>query len=105
MQAHPRGTLPRDEDKLRESMSPMRAFLVTAPSDAQDLVLACLWELGTTGIEEKPAALLAYFDDGMTADTLQTALGETPGVTVAPAAIPDVDWVARFRENFRAFAV
>jgi ribosomal protein L11 methyltransferase len=71
----------------------------------QDLVVARLWELGTCGIEEKPASLLAYFDNDTTAEVLRHSLSELATVTVEPAEIPDVDWVARFREGFRAFGV
>jgi ribosomal protein L11 methyltransferase len=81
------------------------AFLITAPADVQELLIARLWELGTAGIEERPASLLVYFDDGTTADGLRRALAEVAPTTVEAAAIPDVDWVARFREGFRAFGV
>jgi ribosomal protein L11 methyltransferase len=54
-----------------------------------------LWEAGTTGIEERQ-------DDGIGLDALRRTL---PGATVEPTAIPEVDWVARFRENFHAFEV
>jgi ribosomal protein L11 methyltransferase len=81
------------------------AFMISVPPDAQDLVLARLWELGTSGIEEKAAGLLAYFDEGMGVDALRGALADTGGATVETAEVPDVDWVARFREGFRAFAV
>src|SRR6185295_2287505 len=70
--------------------------------ETQDLVVAQLWELGTSGIEERPTGLLAYFDGEMTAEALRAAL---PGASVTPTPVPDVDWVARFREGFRAFAV
>jgi ribosomal protein L11 methyltransferase len=80
----------------------LRAFLISAADGQQETILAVLYELGTSGIEERPHSLLAYFDDDtLTAESLRAALG----VPVEAAAIPDVDWVARFRENFRAFAV
>jgi ribosomal protein L11 methyltransferase len=80
----------------------VKAFLVRAGAADHDAIIATLYERGTAGIEERADALLAYFDDdAVTSDSLREALG----VSVETAPIPDVDWVARFRENFRAFAV
>lgn len=67
-----------------------------------------LWDLGTAGVTIESAgtvaSLLAYFpaDAGLEA-AIRDALKPWPGATVEPSAIPDVDWVARFRENFTAF--
>jgi ribosomal protein L11 methyltransferase len=84
----------------------VRAFVISAPSDSYDAILASLYACGTAGIEERTRDLVAYFDDDtLTAERLCAALGPIDGITVEPTAIPDVDWVARFRENFRAFAV
>jgi ribosomal protein L11 methyltransferase len=82
---------------------------VEAPAAAEDGVVAALWDLGTAGVHVQPAlpgsvVLVAYFPDrpGLGTDLVSSlsALGVTG---VQPAAIPDVDWVARFREGFRAF--
>jgi len=68
-----------------------------------------LWEAGTLGIEvstsEGHAQLLAYFEERPDIEfDLRTSL--TPfGAEVERAAVPNVDWVARFREGFRAFQV
>ena len=83
----------------------MRAFRVTIASDEEEWATAQLWEAGTSGIEVLPAGdgaleLLAYFPDSTDARTLRTLL---PSARVEPAEIPEVDWVARFREGFRAF--
>jgi ribosomal protein L11 methyltransferase len=65
-----------------------------------------LWERGTLGLEvlEAPpgrVSLLAYFPaGGEQLDSLRAAL---PSVRVEAAEVPEVDWVARFREGFRAF--
>ena len=81
----------------------MRAFLIKAASAEGEAAVTALWDAGTVGIEERGPDLVAYFeDDGASLDELRRVL---PGVTVEPTDIPDVDWVARFRENFRAFAV
>ena len=80
----------------------MKAFLIRASPDDVDAVIAALHERETAGIEEKSDGLVAYFeDDALTVDELRALLG----IAVEETEIPDVDWVARFRENFRAFAV
>ena len=69
-----------------------------------------LWELGTAGtqslaIEDGRAVLLAYFPDRPHLESdLHHALAR-PGVEMAPCEVPEVDWVARVREGFRAFSV
>lgn len=84
------------------------AFRVTCAPAAEDEVVALLWELGTMGIEHVAASpsvstLIAYFPDApewrLEPDTL---LGR-PDVRVERHAVPAVDWVARFRDRFRAF--
>ncbi|MCM2254827.1 MAG: 50S ribosomal protein L11 methyltransferase [Vicinamibacteria bacterium] len=67
-----------------------------------------LWDLGTAGVTIEitgaVARLLAYFPAraGLE-EAIRAALSPWPGAAVEPSAIPDVDWVARFRENFTAF--
>jgi len=81
-----------------------------APADAEDDVVAVLWEHGTAGVHVQPgpagaAVLLAYFPDrpALLAD-LRAALSPLGLAGIEPTDIPDVDWVARFREGFHAFA-
>ncbi len=85
----------------------MRAFRVTLPETEEDQAVAALHEAGTAGIEVgAPTAgrveLLAYFPDAL-GDAAPTGLPAGAEVTAVP--VPDVDWVARFREAFRAFRV
>ncbi len=85
----------------------MRALRVTVPEPDEDLATAVLWELGTAGIEVGVAqagrtSLLAYFPDEISRGRLEEAL---PAATIEAVPIPEVDWVARFRETFRAFRV
>jgi ribosomal protein L11 methyltransferase len=56
------------------------------------------------GLEDGRAVVLAYFADepGLEA-RLRDALGALR-VEIVPAAIPEVDWVARVREGFRPFS-
>ena len=82
----------------------MRAFRVLVPAADEDAATATLWDNGTVGLEVRPAAcgleLLAYFADSVELVTLQAAL---PQATVEATAVPEVDWVKRFREGFRPF--
>ena len=86
------------------------AFRVTVRADDEDVATALLWESGTGGIEqlEGPpgeSVLIAYFrDDPALDDLLRRRLGALPSARIQTTAIPDVDWVARFREGFHGFA-
>jgi ribosomal protein L11 methyltransferase len=90
---------------------PLVAFRVEAGADDEDAVVAALWDEGTTGVEVQPGppgtvVLVAYFPErpGLAAD-LRSGLPAHGATGIAPASIPDVDWVARFREGFRPFRV
>lgn len=83
----------------------MRAFRLIVPSHEEEIATAALWEAGTTGIELRQASpgtleLIAYFPDNVDP---RAAPGLPAGTSLEPVPIPDVDWVARFRENFRSF--
>ena len=83
----------------------MRAWRVTVSAADEDAATAALWEADTAGIEvrvnpEGGVDLLAYFHDSA-AFPLGASL--PPGATTQPVAVPEVDWVARFREGFRPF--
>jgi ribosomal protein L11 methyltransferase len=83
----------------------MRAFRALVPAADEETASEAFWEAGTTGVEIRPAAgglveLLAYFPAETDPGTLASAL---PGIPVEAVDVPDVDWVARFREGFRAF--
>jgi ribosomal protein L11 methyltransferase len=85
----------------------MHALRVIVDADREDEATAALWEAGTQGVEVKPALerrveLLAYFSEDPDTAALERAL---PGAQLAPTAVPEVDWVARFREGFRPFRV
>jgi len=71
--------------------------------------VAALWDLGTTGVHVQAGApgtlvLIAYFPErpGLASD-LVFSLAPCGAREVERVPIPDVDWVARFREGFRAF--
>jgi ribosomal protein L11 methyltransferase len=83
----------------------MHAFRVVVAGADEDSAVAVLWDAGTSGVEVRPAGegrveLLAYFSADLDAAALAVAL---PGAAVEAADVPDVDWVACFREGFRAF--
>ncbi len=86
----------------------MRAFRIELHAADEEAATTALWEAGTLGIEVRPAEepgsldLLAYFPDTTREETIRTAL---PSTRARAAEVCDVDWVARFREGFRAFRV
>lgn len=90
----------------------MIALRLTLPAAREEAAVTLLWELGTAGIEvqsapEETLALLAYFPiDQDEIPTLVMAIRrELADATIEAADVPDVDWVARFRDGFRSFAV
>jgi ribosomal protein L11 methyltransferase len=85
----------------------MRAFRVTVVERDEDVVTGELYDAGTDGIEVGPAradrvSLLAYFSNDIDLVALRRRLTDA---AVEPVPVPDVDWVARFRESFRTFRV
>jgi len=89
----------------REEVS---AFRVTVPAADEDLATALLWEAGTLGLQVDmsgpDAVLLAYFTKGgASAESILVALDSLPVARIENTAVPEVDWVARFRESFRSF--
>jgi len=85
------------------------AFWITYPPALEDEVVALLFERGTVGIEHASVdasalgagALLAYFPASPPLEAA-SLLGRAD-VHARRAPVPAVDWVARFREAFRAF--
>lgn len=69
--------------------------------------MALLWERGTLGIEVQPAAagavtLLTYFAEGQASEReLCDAFAVLHDATLESVPIPEVDWLARFKEGFR----
>ena len=85
----------------------MHALSVIVEAAREDDAAAALWDHGTCGVEVKAAThgrveLVAYFEHEPDRPALQDAL---PGAQLAPVPVPEVDWVARFREGFRPFQV
>jgi ribosomal protein L11 methyltransferase len=81
------------------------AFWVTYPPALEDEVVALLFERGTVGIEHAAAAgggaLIAYFPAAQSPEA--ASLFGRADIQVRQTPVPAVDWVARFREAFRAF--
>jgi ribosomal protein L11 methyltransferase len=85
----------------------MHALRVIVDAAREDEATAALWDAGTAGVEVRPAAdrrveLVAYFGEALDQGALARAL---PGAEISPVPVPEVDWVARFREGFRPFRV
>ena len=83
----------------------MRAFRVVVPAADEDVTVAALWEAGTSGLEMRTPGggvveVIAYFPADVAPAVVAAAL---TGVPVDAVEVPDVDWVARFREGFQAF--
>ena len=71
----------------------------------EEWATAQLWEAGTSGIEVRSGGastleLLAYFPGPIELAALRALL---PAAEIEATEVPQVDWVARFREGFRAF--
>lgn len=84
----------------------VRAYRVDLPAEQEDAATALLWEAGTTGIEvqtgpDGSVGMLACFEQDIDA-SLEDAMRRL-GARLQAVAVPDMDWVARFREGFRAF--
>jgi ribosomal protein L11 methyltransferase len=82
---------------------------VEVPAEAEDDAVTVMWEQGTTGIHiragpPRKVVLMAYFPErpGL-ASELRSCLAACGAPEVQRVPIPDVDWLARFREGFRAF--
>jgi ribosomal protein L11 methyltransferase len=83
------------------------AYRVRLHPSEEDAAVSVLWELGTDGVQVESEApdetcLLAWFPadpDSLPARLLAAA----PSSGVERVEVPDVDWVARFREGFGSF--
>lgn len=87
-----------------------RYYLV--PVRLEELFAAELWTAGTLGLEIKPhdgerVRIEAYFDEASPELDLEAMglEGAEEIETVGVEAVPQVDWLARYRENAKPFAV
>lgn len=85
------------------------AVLVRLPATAEDLAVGLLWEAGTQGVEvrhvsQDELALVAYFEPRIgLVEELRRALAPASPLGLELTNVPEIDWVARFREGFRGF--
>ncbi len=85
------------------------AVSIRVAAEAEDLASGLLWDAGTLGVELRPCPggaldLLAYFAPrARLLDDLRAALAPLAPLALEAVEVADVDWVARFREGFRAF--
>lgn len=89
----------------------LRAFRLTLYHTDEDRATTLLWAEGTTGVEVRPGPadeieMVAYFEDrpGLE-EALRHEARVLTGARLQPSEVAAVDWVARFREGFRAFRV
>lgn len=87
-----------------------RIYLV--PARLEELFAAELWDAGTLGLEIKPhdgdrVRIEAYFDEASPEPDLSILGldGAEEIESIAQETVPPVDWLARYRENARPFAV
>jgi ribosomal protein L11 methyltransferase len=84
-------------------------FRLTLPPAEEDIASALLSERNTLGLEvretpEGDVILLAYFPPGTESlVSLEQAFADHPKVRIESVEVPEVDWLARFREGFRGF--
>jgi ribosomal protein L11 methyltransferase len=87
------------------------AFRIVLPTSREDDAVSILWDLGTAGVETRPAGpdaveLIAFFDTRRDLlPSLRQALAPLDPASIEPAVVPEVDWVERFRAGFEAFSV
>lgn len=86
------------------------ALLLVIPGRMEDEAVTALWDLDTLGVEVRPGegdalTLLAFFrpEDGTGPGLVSRLRAMLPEAAVTETSLPNVDWVARFREEFRAF--
>lgn len=87
---------------------PIVTFEVLVPARFEDDATCALWECDTLGVQVgtvgDDVTLTASFRSAPDLQArLDASLAAIPDARVRPVEVPDVDWVARFREDFRAF--
>lgn len=70
------------------------------PAELEEVVLADLWAAGTLGVQSTPGGLEAWFPEGSDPE-----LPARPGVVCSEEVIPDLDWLAGYREQALPFPV
>ncbi|HET9226612.1 MAG TPA: 50S ribosomal protein L11 methyltransferase [Thermoanaerobaculia bacterium] len=80
---------------------PYTRRVYSVPAELEEIVLADLWEAGTVGVQSTPDGLEAWFPAGMDPE-----LPARPGVVAGPLeAVPDLDWLAGYRQQAQPFPV
>ena len=84
---------------------------MTGPAGLEDLAVSACWEAGTLGIEtlsggDTDFRLRAYFEGTDASEPQAPAeLTQIAGIRTRSVPVPEVDWVARFKQSFTAFDV
>jgi ribosomal protein L11 methyltransferase len=76
-------------------------YRIAAPQDERERLLAELSSLGTLGVEEREAEMLAYFrPDGAGVSNLQALADPERRISVSgPERVPDADWEREWRSG------
>jgi len=78
-------------------------FKIKLHEDMKEPVMASLYELGCQGITEGDGELSAYFQDDVDPATVTGSLSVFSGVESSYSVVPEQDWYASWKENFKPF--
>lgn len=78
-------------------------FQIKCPDDLKEPVMAALYELGCQGITEGDGELSAYFQSDVDPAMVTGALSVFSGVESSVKPVPEQDWYASWKENFKPF--
>ncbi len=78
-------------------------FQIKFPDELKEPVIAALYELGCQGITEGEGELSAYFQNDVDPAKVTGALSVFSGVESSLKPVPEQDWYASWKENFKPF--
>jgi ribosomal protein L11 methyltransferase len=78
-------------------------FQIKCQDDLKEPVIATLYELGCQGITEGDGELTAYFQSDVDPARVTGSLSAFSGVGSSYKAVPEQDWYASWKENFKPF--
>lgn len=78
-------------------------FKIKLHEEMKEPVVAALYELGCQGITEVDGELSAYFQSDVNPERVTASLSAFYGVESGYEAVPEQDWYASWKENFKPF--
>jgi len=78
-------------------------FQIKCPDNLKEQVIAALYALGCQGITEGDVELSAYFQSDVDPAMVTGALSVFSGVESSIIPVPEQDWYASWKENFKPF--